>query len=325
MNKNVLRRYYKEVLVESPKKPGFNKQPHKKGIAEIKPIMDGKKGRIKIITDEIEGLIQVLKGDSTAKAELVILLSKISVITSEITLDELEAKLLAIKIKYSLLGTVNLNEEGPLKLGELTLEVLESFDNIPRIISINGGKDFISVIKTAQNENGQKTFTVRFGIELSNKPYPPFKGVSIFIVDENKIYVMNINTEYSDTVYSQVYEELIDKVGKGKEKVYDTIPIKQLKAGRVFKIFRVFKKSLNNCEIYDVGINSKGHRVLIIKIKDDNQKDIGEFEVNLYEENGKNVIYIGSMAKNETNRNGIIKGLELLMPRLGDIIKLFNK
>lgn len=212
----------------------------------------------------------------------------------------------------------NVNAKWPLKLDNLRLEDLDSMVDIPRVIEING--EYISIVKASTIWDNKKIFTVRYGITTPNVQYPPFEWVSTLVIHDKKIYSMETSSKFQDGRYEKSRQELLKKLSLSWE-VSTENPLTLVEQWKTAKVINGVKK-FPDSEIYDIGTNAKWYKVLMVKLKNTSWEQVGQFEMNLYPENGKNVIYIGSMARNEQGGN-ITKSLEWLMPRLRDILKQF--
>ncbi|MDD3144510.1 MAG: hypothetical protein PHV23_00200 [Candidatus Gracilibacteria bacterium] len=213
----------------------------------------------------------------------------------------------------------NINKNGALKLDELNLEVLEKFDSIPRIIEISEGK-YVSVVKTSVTADGKSVFTVRYGIKNSTSKFPPFEGVSTFIVDKNKISIISPKTRLENNDYESIQKTLLDKIG-GNKSIVDENPLEKVSSGNVgTKIEET--KSIGDLEILKAGINNKGQDVFLVNVKDVNGKGLSQFEINVYQEGKDLVFYLGSMAKNSStfNMNDLFK----FIPKIADLTKGFS-
>lgn len=212
----------------------------------------------------------------------------------------------------------NVNAQWPLSLEKLSLKDLDQMVDIPRIIEING--EYISIVKASTTADNKKIFTVRYGITTPNVQYPPFEWVSTLVVHDKKIFSMQTSSKFQDGRYEKSRELLLKKLSPTGE-VSSENPLTLVEPWKTAKVINGVKK-FPDSEIYDIGTNTKWYKVLMVKLKNTSWEQVWQFEMNLYPENGKNVIYIGSMARNEQSGN-ITKSLEWLMPRLRDILKQF--
>lgn len=212
----------------------------------------------------------------------------------------------------------NVNAHGPLRLEKLRLEDLDHMVDVPRVIDING--EYISIVKASTTADNKKVFTVRYGITNPNVQYPPFEWVSTLVVHDKKIYSMETSSKFHDGKYEKSRQQLLKKISPNWEFSTQN-PLSVVEQWKTAKIINGVKK-FPDSEIYDIGENAKWYKVLMIKLKNSSWEHVGQFEMNLYPEDGKNVIYIGSMARNDQGWN-ITKSLEWLMPRLRDILKQF--
>ncbi|MDD3144692.1 MAG: hypothetical protein PHV23_01115 [Candidatus Gracilibacteria bacterium] len=221
-----------------------------------------------------------------------------------------------------------INENGPLKLRDISLYILGNFTKIPRIIELSTGR-LVSIVKTGELQSGEEIFTIRYGIKDNNVAYPKYKGISTFIVRENKVNFLDVIGFGEKNESRKDLEEIKEFIGFTMEHD-DSIELNEVKRGKTTAIgefiidgINIFKTGLFKSKILDAGENDDGQKVLFVQTTYLDNTIFSQLEMNLFNENGKNIIYIGALGKDKI-RIRFINAIPGLLSRIRDVYKKFD-
>ncbi|NVP17708.1 hypothetical protein HUU51_03235 [Candidatus Gracilibacteria bacterium] len=220
------------------------------------------------------------------------------------------------------------NKSGALDIRKLSPFMLDNFTSFPRVIKLRNGR-FISIQKSSETPNSTKVFTIRFGIKKDNVAFPIYTGICNLITGSGSYNLTDLLGIKGKTVFAEDLNELKLYLSN----FYNENPnlkLPEIKRGKTGKIgdltidfINKLKGGFYKAQIFDAGINDKGHKVLFIQSKDTNDGVFAQLEMNLFSQNGKNIIYVGALGKDES-REKFIKAIPGLLTRLRDILKEFD-
>ncbi|MDD2907353.1 MAG: hypothetical protein PHH98_01800 [Candidatus Gracilibacteria bacterium] len=222
----------------------------------------------------------------------------------------------------------NINNNGPVKLKDLSLYMLGNYTSIPRSVEISDGR-FVTIVKTSSTNDGKQIYTIRYGIKNPYVAYPVYKGISSFIIQGN-----NIN--FLDLICSNEKNNFLNDLNDIKEfllltfKVNKELLLNEIKKGKTSNVLdkiidgiNKFKFGFFKSKLYDAGENISGHKVIFVQTNYTDDKLFSQLEMNLFNENGKNIIYIGALSKDSVKIR-FVNSVPGLLSRLRDIYKKFD-
>ncbi len=221
-----------------------------------------------------------------------------------------------------------INEDWPLKLRDTSLYILWNFTKIPSVIELSTWR-FVTIVKTSENHSGDEIFTVRYWIKDTTVAYPKYKWISTFIVRENKVNFLDVIWFWEKNESRKDLEEIKEFIWFTMEHD-DSIELNEIKRWKTTAIWEfvidwinIFKTWLFKSKILDAWENDEWQKVLFVKTAYLDNTVFSQLEMNLFNENGKNIIYIWALWKDKI-RTRFINAVPWLLSRIRDVYKKFD-
>lgn len=222
----------------------------------------------------------------------------------------------------------NINNNWPVKLKDLSLYMLWNYTSIPRSVEISDGR-FVTIVKTSSTNDWKQIYTIRYWIKNPYVAYPVYKWISSFIIQWN-----NIN--FLDLICSNEKNNFLNDLNDIKEfllltfKVNKELLLNEIKKWKTSNVLdkiidwiNKFKFWFFKSKLYDAWENISWHKVIFVQTNYTDDKLFSQLEMNLFNENWKNIIYIWALSKDSVKIR-FVNSVPWLLSRLRDIYKKFD-
>ena len=221
-----------------------------------------------------------------------------------------------------------INENWPLKFKDISLYILWNFTKIPRTIELSTWR-IVTIVKTGETSVWKEVFTIRYGITESNVAYPKYKWISTFIVEWNKVNFLDIIWFWDKKESEKDLAEIKEFIGftMEEDKNIELDEVKRWKTTALWELLidwiNVFKTGLFKSKILDAWENDEWKKVLFVQTAYLDNTVFSQLEMNLFNENWKNIIYIWALWKDKI-RTRFINAVPWLLSRIRDVYKKFD-
>lgn len=221
-----------------------------------------------------------------------------------------------------------INENWPLKLRDISLYILWNFTKIPRVIELSTWR-FVTIVKTSELHSWEEIFTIRYWIKDTKVAYPKYKWISTFIVKDNKVNFLDVIWFWEKNESRKDLEEIKEFIWFTMEHD-DSIELNEIKKWKTAAILEfvidwinIFKTWLFKSKILDAWENDEWQKVLFVQTAYLDNTIFSQLEMNLFNRDWKNIIYIWALWKDKI-RTRFINAVPWLLSRIRDVYKKFD-